>query len=110
MKGVIISESGQVKVWSTIGMKVPVPGLDYTMLEFSFGHERWAKSGSNEDIANATRLADDFNERQLDKQLRKLLRQIRRIDAEISDDPPKKKGKKAKQQSTMDRVRGRLKE
>lgn len=111
LKGVLVSESGQVKVWGHVGMKVPIPDIEYGMFEFSFGHERWAKSGTQEDIRNAMRLVDEFNEGTLDKLFRKYLRQIRRIDREESDEPPKKgkrkKGKK-KASDAMDRIRGRV--
>lgn len=108
LKGVLVSESGQVKVWGYVGVKVPIPDLDYGMFEFGFGHERWAKSGTQEDILNASRLVDEFNENQLDRLLRKYLRQLRRINREESDDPPKKKSKKGKNKSAMDRIRSRV--
>lgn len=113
-QAVIVTPVG-VKVWSTIGIKVPVPGLDYTMAEFSFGHERYAKGTTQEDIANAARLADEFNTAYLDKHLRKLLRDIRRIDGEVSHDTGKespkgkKKGKKDLPPSSVrDRARKRM--
>lgn len=109
LKGVLVSESGQVKVWGHVGVKFPIPDMDYGMFEFSFGHERWAKSGTQEDIRNAARLVDEFNEQTLDRLTRRYLRQLRRIDREESDDPPKNKGKKKKgAASAMDRIRGRL--
>lgn len=114
LKGVMVTTLG-VKVWSTIGIKVPVPGLDYTMVEFSFGHERYAKSSTQEDIANAARLVEEFNTTHLDKQLRKLLRDIRRIDGEVSNDTgiESPKGKKNKKktvtpQTVQQRARARM--
>lgn len=114
VKGVMVTTLG-VKVWSTIGIKVPVPGLDFTMVEFSFGHERYAKSSTQEDIANAARLVEEFNTVHLDKQLRKILRDIRRIDGEVSADTKipsvkKKKGKKktVTPQTVQQRARARL--
>lgn len=109
LKGVLVSESGQVKVWGHVGIKVPITDLQFGMFEFSFGHERWAKSGTQEDIRNASRLVDEFNEQQLDRLFRKYLRQIRRINREESHDPPKKKkGKGKKSDNAMERIRGRV--
>lgn len=111
-RGVDTSDK-QVRVWSTVGVKVPVPGLEYTMVEFSFGHERWAKASTQEAIADAGRMVEEFNSTYLDKHLRKLLRDIRRIDSKVSHESgvssaKKKKGKKDSSGSVQDRVRARM--
>jgi hypothetical protein len=103
LKGVVVSESGHVKVWSTIGIKVPIPDLPGGEFSFEFGHERYAKSSSNEEIAKAARLADEFNELELERRFTKLLRQIRRNGQESIEEA--KKPIPDKEVGRLDRIR-----
>lgn len=110
LRGVLVSESGQVKVWGSVGIKVPIPDIEYGMFEFTFGHERYARSATQEDIRNAARLVDEFNEQQLDRLFRKYLRQLRRIDREESVSPRKQKKRKKgkKSDDPLTRIRSQL--
>lgn len=104
--------AGSLRVWSEIHVKVPVPGLDYTMFGFTFGHERFADGSSEASIARAEALCHEFNEKTLEKRLKKLLREVRMVEAGVTaeerGEPEKKDKGKKKGGSVQDRVRKRM--
>ena len=82
--------AGEVKVKSTIGLTVPLPGEGFTgALTIKVGHERLAKSSSAAEVAKAFKLVDDANEDELVRQMKKYLRLVKRAQKEIDrgDDP-----------------------
>lgn len=93
---------GTVRVWSELGVTLPI-GETTAHIRFSFGHERIAKS-TQADIDRAEALVDEFNEKVLDKRVKKHVRTINRILNEA--DRPSKKGAK-KKKSVRDRARER---
>lgn len=114
LKGVVVTSLG-IKVWGHVTVKVPVPGMDYAMCEYGFGHERYAKNDTQEEILKAARLIEEFNTEHLGKRLPKILRDIRRIDSSVSGETGVKspKGKKGKRkdvtvQSVQQRARARM--
>lgn len=94
-------DDGTVRVWSTVGATIPIPD-SYGNIKFSFGHERIARSDSQDAITKTEALIDEFNEKTLEKRLNKYFRMYRRIDNEVSEDDgsvksrAKKKLKKSK--------------
>lgn len=69
-------ETEQVKVWGSASVKMPVPGMDYTMVEISFGHERLSEDGSEKSIKKAANKLHKFNEEQLNAKLKEFISQI----------------------------------
>lgn len=88
-------EDGTVRVWSTVGATIPIPD-SYGNIKFSFGHERIARSDSQESISKTEALIDEFNEKTLEKRLNKYFRMYRRVEgeSESSDDSVKARARK----------------
>lgn len=78
---------GTVRVWSTVGATLPIPE-SYGNIKFSFGHERIAKSGAQEEIRKTALLIDEFNEAELERRLKKYRRLFDRVMNEDEDDAP----------------------
>jgi hypothetical protein len=74
---------GTVRVWSTAGATIPVPDTPYANIRFSFGHERIARSGSQDAIKKTEQLVHDFNEEVLEKRISQYLRMFKRIEGEV---------------------------
>lgn len=88
-------DDGTVRVWSTVGATIPIPD-SFGNIKFSFGHERIARSDSQESISKTEALIDEFNEKTLEKRLNKYFRMYRRIENESgdADDSVKARAKK----------------
>lgn len=69
-------ETEQVKVWGSASVKMPVPGMDYTMVEISFGHERLSDDNSDKSIKKTANKLHKFNEDQLNAKLKEFISQI----------------------------------
>lgn len=78
-------EDGTVRVWSTCGATVPIPDT-YGSIRFSFGHERIARSDSQEQIRKTENLIHEFNEATLEKRITQYLRMFKRIEGEVDAD------------------------
>lgn len=92
---------GTVRVWSTVGATLPIPD-SYGNIKFSFGHERIAKSSSQEEIRKTALLVDEFNEAELERRLKKYRRLFDRVMTEDEDDKPA-------HESVRDRARKKIK-
>lgn len=101
-RGSVIILGDSVRVWSEVGVTIAVTDEPPQFLRFTFGHERIAKSSSQADVVKAEALVDEFNEKILDKRLKKYRRMFRSSDvSETAKEGPReraakriKKGKK----------------
>jgi hypothetical protein len=99
--GGVILVGNSVRVWSEVGVTIAVTDDPPQFLRFSFGHERIAKSSSQEEIRKTAALVDEFNEAELDRRLAKYRRVVKRAGSEEHDGKPKKG-------SVQDRARKKL--
>ena len=103
--GTLRMADGSVRVWSSVGVTIPIQNDPPAFLRFSFGHERIAKKGTAAEVSRVADAVDEFNENELQKRLKKYVRMVR----VISNDPeheekPKGKGKKSGRDRAMKRL------
>lgn len=100
-----VADGESVRVWSEVGVTVAVSDDPPQFLRFTFGHERLAKNGTQEEIRKTANLVDEFNEAELERRIQKYKRLIRREmeDDDDDDDGPKK-------ESVRDRARKKARE
>lgn len=79
--GSVIILGDSVRVWSSVGVTISVTDDPPQFLRFEFGHERIAKNGTQEEIRKTATLIDEFNEKELDKRLKKYRRLFRSSEA-----------------------------
>ncbi len=71
-------EKVPVKLWSTVGAKLPIPDT-YGSISFSFGHERYAKSSDSMDLVEAEADMHEFNLEVLNDRLNEFKKDVRRF-------------------------------
>jgi hypothetical protein len=87
--GSVIILGDSVRVWGSVGVTIAVTDDPPQFLRFEFGHERISKNGTQEEIRKTATLIDEFNEKELDKRLKKYRRLFRSAEAvEPTTDAP----------------------
>ncbi len=106
-QGGVILLGDNVRVWSQIGVTLPL-GEDTTAhLRFDFGHERIAKKGTDDELRRVAALVDEFNEAELERRLSKYLRLIDRVLEGGDDDDEDEKPKGSPRERARKRLRNR---
>lgn len=96
-QGSVIILGDSVRVWSEVGVTIAVTDDPPQFLRFTFGHERIAKNGTQEEIRKTATLVDEFNEKELDKRLKKYRRLFRATETvEVSEQPTARERAKAR--------------
>lgn len=91
----VIIQGDVVRVWSEVGVTIAVTDDPMQFVRFTFGHERISKNSTAKEIARTANLVDEFNEREVEKRLRKYKRLVRRESAvQDSDDTPGNRAKR----------------
>lgn len=73
------SPDGPVRVWADAGVTLCVSMDPHQFVKFSFGHERWSPSDTQEDIERTERQAYEFCERVVNRRVAKLAKLVRAV-------------------------------
>lgn len=70
---------GTVRCWSSIGLTLPLEGIDYGSYRIDFGHERISPADDQDSLNETFALIEELNERKLDRAIRKHQRLVAQV-------------------------------
>lgn len=76
----------RVRVYSEVGVTIPIDDTT-AHIRFLFGHERFAKNDTQEELKKTAAQVDEFNEAELERRVKKYQRLVRQINAEEDEEP-----------------------